>query len=329
MGLGKTVQTIAFLSAVLGKTAGPSDTLRRFPLSPTDCKQALLVVPVSTLGNWRRELRTWGCFRVALGHGKEFAASIAQVQAREVEILLTTYGMVRDHGKDIQAHPWEVTVWDEAHTIKNPRTRLSKAADAVACTRRFCMTGTPMSNDHTELWALFNFVSSDRVGEKKDFKKFYGDVLKRGMRHNATQHQLRQRVKRQITLQALIQKWMLQRFKTIIAHQMPKKIDQIILCKLAPAQASRGRKGGEWIIPREAGVWRDGFGWREDTGRGKGGRGCMMGAPLRGIRFVDPPPMSVACFPPLLPPCAFSSRLSPTPAIAEASPVCRYPLRHG
>jgi SNF2 family DNA or RNA helicase len=84
MGLGKTIQTIAFLSAVLGKTAGPSDLRRRFPLPPSDAKQAMIVVPVSTLGNWLRELRTWGYFRVATGHGAERESAIAAVRAREV-----------------------------------------------------------------------------------------------------------------------------------------------------------------------------------------------------------------------------------------------------
>jgi DNA excision repair protein ERCC-6 len=164
------------------------------------------------------------------------------VRAPQVEILITTYETVRaigQQGDEISFHPWEVTIWDEAHKIKNPKAGVSAAAAAVQCPRRFGLTGTPMSNDHKELWALFDFVSSGRVGTEKEFRKFYSDVLKRGMRRSATQYALRQRVKRQASLKLLLDRWMLQRFKSIIAHQMPRKIDQIILCKLAPAQASR------------------------------------------------------------------------------------------
>ena len=65
-GLGKTVQIAAFLSAVMGKTATSEDKRRMYPLPECDCRQALIVVPTTTLSNWQRELSIWGCFKVSI-----------------------------------------------------------------------------------------------------------------------------------------------------------------------------------------------------------------------------------------------------------------------
>ena len=85
----------AFLTLVLGKSATAADKDRRFPLPEGDAKQALLVVPASTLGNWQRELRTWGCFRIAVLHGGRVKLEEAKDAAidRNCEIVLTTYMM--------------------------------------------------------------------------------------------------------------------------------------------------------------------------------------------------------------------------------------------
>ena len=84
MGLGKTVQTIAFLTAVLGKLANSEDRERRFPLPSGDRRQALVVVPTSTLTNWERELRTWGSFRWLRCHGDTREAALEQARYGEM-----------------------------------------------------------------------------------------------------------------------------------------------------------------------------------------------------------------------------------------------------
>ena len=94
-----------------------------------------------------------------------------------------------------------------------------------------------MSNDYQELWQLFHFVSKERVGDKKEFNSFYSKALKIGQQRLARQDQLAKRLMRQEQLKALMDKWMLQRFKTVIADQLPKKEDTIVFCEMAPMQA--------------------------------------------------------------------------------------------
>ena len=152
MGLGKTVQIAGFLSAVMGKAATSDDKMRSFPLPEKDCRQALVVVPKSTLSNWQRELQTWGWFKVQVFHGgaKAQDAALRSARERECEVMLTTYDLVRSKNNDICAVDWEVTIWDEVHQIKNPKSATNKACMRVPCKCRYGLTGTPMSNEYKE-----------------------------------------------------------------------------------------------------------------------------------------------------------------------------------
>ena len=76
-----------------------------------------------------------------------------------------------------------------------------------------------MSNNHMELWALLDFVSKSHVGDKKDFKQYYEKALKAGMKMDASQHELRQRILRQADLRRLIDEWMLQRTKEALSRE--------------------------------------------------------------------------------------------------------------
>jgi DNA excision repair protein ERCC-6-like 2 len=142
--------------------------------------QVLVVVPTVTLTNWERELATWGCFKVRKFHGAKKEEALEAVRERRCEVLLTTYGTMATNAD--QSHLggvlWEIIIWDEAHTMKNPRTSTSKAAWLIPCKLRFALTGTPMSNKFEELWVIFDFVSDKGVGTKSDFKAYYEKELK-------------------------------------------------------------------------------------------------------------------------------------------------------
>ena len=236
MGLGKTVQIAAFLSAVLGKTATSDDKARTFPLAADDYRIALVVVPASTIPNWKRELATWGHFKVRTALGSEKEGALRSALGRDCEVVLTTYDTLRSQIGDFKRVTWDVTIWDEAHLMKNKDSARSVAARAIACRRRFGLTGTPMSNKYVELWVLFDWCSNGQVGEKSHFNQYYAKELGNGFKKNAKQWELMRRLSRQKELKKLLDEWMLQRFKSIIAHEMPKKRDHIVFCRLAAEQ---------------------------------------------------------------------------------------------
>ena len=152
--------------------------------------RALVVVPKSTLDNWKRELSTWGCFKVQemYGAGRERAFDAAR--NRECEVVLTTYDTVLNNLEDIKKVEWEVSVWDEVHQIKNEKSKRNRACNAIPCKRRYDLTGTPMSNEYKELWVMFDFASSGNVGTVKDFNARYGKALADGFNKSAKQWQI-------------------------------------------------------------------------------------------------------------------------------------------
>ena len=270
------VQTIAFLTAVLGKLANSEDRERRYPLASGDRRQALVVVPTSTLSNWQREFRTWGCWRVLQCHGKGRDEAIEQAKEGKCDVLLTTYGMILKNAKAIGEIKWTVAFFDEVrllctspapplhplcatsvpphlrhghalhaqvHMLKNPKGKSNLAAfealDLAGCQPRFGLSGTPMSNKYEELWSLFDFVSNKQVGTRLDFIKYYTKSLGAGFKLNASQYEINTRMRRQKQIKELTDKWMLQRFKTLIQDQMPNKEDNIVFCKLASEQQAR------------------------------------------------------------------------------------------
>ena len=235
MGLGKTVQTIGFISAVLGKTCTREDRDRGFPLAEGDCRQVLVVAPTSTLANWHREFTTWGCFRVRKCHGAEKEEALRAAARRECEVVLTTYGMVLANAEELAAVPWEVTIWDEVHTIKNHKSKTNIAAQLIPCQRRYGLTGTPMSNDYQESGSSSTSSRAKKSATRRTSTSSTR-ALKDGQQRLARQDQLATRLRRQEQLKGLMDRWMLQRFKTIISDQLPKKEDTIVFCEMAARQ---------------------------------------------------------------------------------------------
>jgi len=148
MGLGKTIQSIAFISAVLGKSGIPEvDTmlpqlsrLERIPIPEAPDKgtygatvagddtyapdysgtgaPVLVVCPLSLLGNWQDELSAWGTFRVAVLHGASREQALLDVMSGRAEVALTTYAMVRQN-EMLAEVPWHVVIFDEVRP-QNP-----------------------------------------------------------------------------------------------------------------------------------------------------------------------------------------------------------------
>ena len=159
MGLGKTVQVAAFLSALFRARAACT---------------VLVVAPLSVVAQWQRELRTWtgGTACVCQFHGgsaRERAAALSAVHYGDGSnsssssvgrVLVTTYGMVQSQAEALAPHGfvWDYVVLDEAHTIKNSATKIAQRVRLLRSTRRLLLTGTPITNNLQELWALMDYA---------------------------------------------------------------------------------------------------------------------------------------------------------------------------
>ncbi|MGW2424710.1 SNF2-related protein [Streptomyces sp. NPDC001709] len=158
MGLGKTVTLIAL-------------HLKRARPEPT-----LVVCPASLLGNWQREIT-----RFAPGVPvRRFHGPDRTLHGLEGGLVLTTYGTMRSAAAHLADHPWGMVVADEAQHVKNPYSATAKALRTIPSPARVALTGTPVENNLSELWALLDWTTPGLLGPLKSFRARHARAVENG-----------------------------------------------------------------------------------------------------------------------------------------------------
>lgn len=163
MGLGKTLQTISFLGYLryYKKLDGPF----------------LVIVPKSTLDNWRREFAKWtkDVNAVVLQGDKETRTDIINnvLLKAKFDVCITSFEMVIREKAKLSKFRWQYMVIDEAHRIKNEQSSLSQIIRLFYSKNRLLITGTPLQNNLHELWALLNFLLPDVFGDNELFNEWF------------------------------------------------------------------------------------------------------------------------------------------------------------
>ncbi|MFC9959155.1 DEAD/DEAH box helicase [Streptomyces nigra] len=163
MGLGKTITLIALH---LHRQGDPSSA------GPT-----LVVCPASLMGNWQREIERFAPgTRVRRFHGaRRDLASVAQG-----EFVLTTYGTMRQDAHRLATVPWGMVVADEAQHVKNPYSATARALRSIDARARVALTGTPVENNLSELWAILDWTTPGLLGRLGTFRRRYADAIEGG-----------------------------------------------------------------------------------------------------------------------------------------------------
>jgi len=208
MGLGKTVTLIALhLRRQERKTtAGPT----------------LVVCPASLLGNWEREIRRFAPaapVRRFHGPGRELAgldSRVGGVGGVGGGFVLTTYGTMRRDAERLAEQPWGLLVADEAQHVKNPYAHTAQALRTIPSRGRVALTGTPVENNLSELWALLDWTTPGLLGTLPSFRDRYA----RAVEGDRDEHAARQ-------LAALVRPFLLRRRKSDpgIAPELPPKTE--------------------------------------------------------------------------------------------------------
>lgn len=215
MGLGKTLQVLAYLERLRKK----EKTAR-----------VLLIVPASLLGNWQREAEK---FVPAMGlsvlHGGGAAVLGRKVMEEPAFLNITTYGMVA-RIKELKDIEWTCIILDEAQAIKNPATRQTREIKKLSGHMRIAMTGTPIENDLTNLWSLFDFLNKGLMGTSAEFHEFC---------RNLGDHP-----ENYAKLKSMVSPFMLRRVKTdkSIIADLPDKLETIDYVGLSKKQIVLYRK---------------------------------------------------------------------------------------
>ncbi|MFI9219554.1 DEAD/DEAH box helicase [Streptomyces werraensis] len=152
MGLGKTIQLI---SLHLLRQERPEDR------GPT-----LVVCPASLLGNWEREVG-----RFAPGTPvRRYHGPGRTLDGADEGFVLTTYGTMRLDADRLGAHTWGLVVADEAQHVKNPHSSTAKALRQIGARARIALTGTPVENNLSELWAVLDWTTPGLLGTHRRFR---------------------------------------------------------------------------------------------------------------------------------------------------------------
>ncbi|KAI0389276.1 SNF2 family N-terminal domain-containing protein, partial [Xylariaceae sp. FL0594] len=252
MGLGKTVQVISFIAAL--------------HYSKRLDKPVLVVAPATVLQQWVNEFhRWWPPLRVSMLHSSgsgmlnmskeneieedldwdrkrdrrvvnKAATRVINRVVNQGHVLVTTYASVQVYGDLLATIDWGYAVLDEGHKIRNPNAAVTIACKELCTPNRVILSGTPIQNNLVELWSLFDFIYPMRLGTLVDFRKQVEIPIKMGGYANASNLQIMTAEKTAQALKENISPYLLQRLKVDVASDLPKKKEQVLFCKLTPAQ---------------------------------------------------------------------------------------------
>ncbi|KAF8312860.1 hypothetical protein DL93DRAFT_2059669 [Clavulina sp. PMI_390] len=199
---------------------------------------ALIIVPKTLIDNWERELDTWGYFEVGTYRdANERADVLTDFRMGRLDILLTSYELVRQNIDKFESLALSVIFLDEAHKIKNSSSTITKNFMRFDCLVRFGLTGTALQNDYAELWTLLDWTNPGRLGTRQQWKNTIVKPLKAGQSHTSSaEEQDRAIALGKAFSQKLLPNFLLRRTKDLIKHQLPNKTDDVIFCPLTTIQ---------------------------------------------------------------------------------------------
>ncbi len=201
MGLGKTIQTIAIIYFL---------KLQKYLKKPV-----LIVVPTTLLNNWIKELEKFApdlSYSTYYGTAREFQNS---------DLILTSYNILRRDIEKFQKRKFDMIVIDEAQNIKNPSAFTTKSVKSIKAPYKIALSGTPVENNLSELWSIFDFAIPKYLKSLKNFQEEYAKAI-----------EINKDKKVANRLKNITSPFMLRRLKTdkSIIKDLPKKliIDQYV-----------------------------------------------------------------------------------------------------
>ncbi|MEU6990184.1 DEAD/DEAH box helicase [Streptomyces sp. NPDC046465] len=211
MGLGKTITLISLHlhRQTHEQSAGPT----------------LVVCPTSLMGNWQREIEK---FAPGTPVRRFHSAQRSLEGLADGEFVLTTYGTMRLDTEKLAQTPWGMVVADEAQHVKNPYSATARQLRTIGTRARVALTGTPVENNLSELWALLDWTTPGLLGRLGTFRTRYAQAVEGGTDPTAAER-----------LGQLVRPFLLRRRKSDpgIAPELPPKTETDRAVSLSTEQA--------------------------------------------------------------------------------------------
>ncbi|MGB6128918.1 MAG: SNF2-related protein [Psychrilyobacter sp.] len=208
MGLGKTIQTISILAYTY--------------LYKKLKKPSLIIMPKSLVFNWENEIKKF-CngltVGVYYGNNRDFN------EVKSKNIILTTYGTVRNDVKLLTKEKFEMIILDESQNIKNITSQITKAVMLLNSEKRLALSGTPVENNLGELYSLFRFLNPQMFGGIEDFNNYYANPIQKDNDLEIIEE-----------LKKKIYPFILRRIKKQVLKDLPDKIEKTLYVEMNEPQ---------------------------------------------------------------------------------------------
>ncbi len=242
MGLGKTLQTLALLVHVHkearqdGAKASdqnlfsgnelPAGQLTLFPQGegetlPKKAGTSLLVMPLSLIHNWMREISRFAPTLSVLQHTGPARSTNTRGFGR-YDLVLTTYGTVRNDIEMLEKFRFNYVVLDESQIIKNAESKIFHAIKKLNASHRLVLTGTPVENSLNDLWSQFSFLNPGLLGNLRYFREEFVQPIERN--HDP---------RKQRKLHQIIEPFILRRTKAEVAKELPELTETVRYCEMS------------------------------------------------------------------------------------------------
>ncbi len=209
MGLGKTLQALSFIQALKdhhGKLTG------------------LVVCPTTLMFNWENEIRKFTPdLKYLIHHGGDRARDKKSFEA--IDVIITTYGTLRSDIKLMLETEFDFVILDESQAIKNPHSKVTKAASLLRSKNRLCLSGTPLQNNTFDIYAQMNFLNPGMLGSIEFFRNEFATPIDKFGEPEQKDH-----------LKKLLYPFILRRTKEQVAKDLPEKTETILFCEMEDEQ---------------------------------------------------------------------------------------------
>ena len=198
MGLGKTLQAIALLTN----------------LHEEKKKKSMVIMPKSLIYNWENEIKK---FSPKLKVGVYYGINRDFSSLKKVDVILTTYGTIRNDIENLLEHKFDLLILDESQNIKNINSQTTKAVLLLNAKKRVALSGTPIENNLLELYSLFRFLNPEMFGSVQRFTNSYILPIQK-YSDTSTIEELKKK----------IYPFLLRRVKKEVLEDLPDKIEKLV-----------------------------------------------------------------------------------------------------
>jgi SNF2 family DNA or RNA helicase len=209
MGLGKTVQALSYLEQFKNQEG----KLR-----------AIVICPTTLIYNWENEIKKFTpSLRHRIHHGPQRIRKKEELE--QYDVLITTYGTLRSDIKILSALLFDYAILDESQAIKNPSSKVTRAAQLLQAKNRLCMSGTPLQNNTFDIYAQMNFLNPGMLGSVEFFRQEFAIPIDKLGEPDRKEH-----------LRKLLYPFILRRTKEQVAKDLPEKQEMVVFCEMEQEQ---------------------------------------------------------------------------------------------